>query len=565
MRTTPRNPGYVPYRPLGALGVDTSSVASQAGAAVAGKAAGAGASAVLTAAGYGSVAGPVGMVVGAVIGLVAGDLLAKNYLNVAQMNAAEANEVGAFNKYKTIMGQAPGRQFGLAAMTAVWKGALHSGYFHINNVKQCFHNGCSTYPGNASLIDISIGGGSVDKNTFPDMLAAWKAGRSAGQVTAAPIAHAATQAVATRSSAPGLIAGKAALAGLGAMVAYQRPSTPQLAPRVIPFASMRRSLPPEMQRFARTSLRGFARSPRLGSLGLSSAALPDAVVFVDQYLVPANSPPSKCSGVPCYWVQPTNAIEHQILYDVADAYLAERSGVNTTPYVASQMNVAASGAVLAPVSTATVVPATVAVTASQSGTPWSPGAGTLPPVPVQTPQLAPTATPLLPSSPPAVAAAAGVATSVNAATSSNLDAALAAQGFTRAGTTSDGYPIYTQAGQAYLYQNGSLFPYGTVAQLAATGNAGTGIATPSTGLDANTVALIQQALQQGMTAQQAADTAAAALSAQGVPVTPTTQAQLLQTAQQPMVAQSGISSSTLLLIGGGALFLMLLSDKKKAA
>src|ERR1700731_3135233 len=176
MQTSPYYPAFVAYQgggfgDLGAFPLDPT--AGKAAGAGASYAAGAGTTAALGAGGYaaiGAAAGPIGAVVGLVVGIVVTKLLTKNYLNIGQMNAAEAAEIAAFNQYRTVAGRAPGRQFGLAAMRAVWKGALHSGYFPRNQETQCFHDGCSAHPGNASLIDIALDGGSKDRNPFPDLL-----------------------------------------------------------------------------------------------------------------------------------------------------------------------------------------------------------------------------------------------------------------------------------------------------------------------------------------------------------------------------------------------------------
>src|ERR1700730_7405903 len=138
MQTSPYHPAFVAYqggglgdlrgvggfRGFGALGLDpTAGKVVSAGASYA---AGAGTTAALGTGGevaLGAAARPIGAVVGLVVGIVVTKLLTKNYLNVGQMNAAEAAEISAFNQYRRIAGQAPGRQFGLAAMRAGGKGA----------------------------------------------------------------------------------------------------------------------------------------------------------------------------------------------------------------------------------------------------------------------------------------------------------------------------------------------------------------------------------------------------------------------------------------------------------
>lgn len=234
------------------------------------------ASSLLPATMAGAWAGPVGMAAGAVIGLIAGNLLNKKYLDVGGMNNAEDAEVAAFNQYKQLGGTVPGRAIGLSSMTMVWKGALHSGYFPKNNQKQCFHKGCSKYPGNASWIDTAINGGSKDRNCFPDVLPSWK-GNRARAAQATPVAPVARN-------------------------------------------NMRISVPRA----------GFGLS------GLGDLAVPDAVDFIDNYFIPANA--ARGNG----WAVPTSATEHQVLYDVADAYLAQQAGGSSNVYIANPSTMQAS-------------------------------------------------------------------------------------------------------------------------------------------------------------------------------------------------------------------------------
>src|ERR1700731_134880 len=321
MQTSPYHPAFVAYqggglgggfRGFGALGLDPTAgkVASAGAGATAGAAAmGAGGYAAI-----GAAAGPIGAVVGLVVGIVVTKLLTKNYLNVGQMNAAKAAEISAFNQYRRIAGQAPGRQFGLAAMRAVWKGALHSGFFPRNQETQCFHDGCSAHPGNASLIDIALDGGSSDRNTFPDMLPKFMA-----RVQSQP-------AVQVRRAMP--VAARASLAmrpGLRGLGALGQGNPFSIAPQVLP------------GRVLATPI-GYAASTALMTPAVASSAFPgtpEAVIFIDSFFIPANSSGSPCSGHPCYWAAPQNATEHQILYDVADAYLAQQA-FPSTPFVAKQ-------------------------------------------------------------------------------------------------------------------------------------------------------------------------------------------------------------------------------------
>lgn len=584
--TPPMHPGYAPfpihlipgYRPrpahLGGLG---SSVATTVAAAGAAKAAAIGASDVAIAAGVGTTIAPViGTVVGAVIGLVAGKLLNPQYLNVAQANATEATYVAAFNQYRTIAGQAAGRTFGLSTMVAVWKGAVFAGLFPLNHNQgpQCFHEGCLALSGQPQWIDGTISGNG--NATFP-------------------------QAYAAMQSALSMAASKAAAAAVGSRVVSTAPTVASTAAAAAINASLRSpgaagnaklqgwlgTMAPARARYE------LARRQRMGSLaavaagtalpaalGAASASLPGppAVVFIDTYWMPLqqkNSPP---------WGVPQTALEHQILYDVADAWLATQS-ITTAPFVAG----AAAGqyvqappkvvpAVASAVQNATnTAPAVVSAAAAKStpqvipaplltakatpqvisaaGTPATATAQVIKPT-----VLAPTVTPSLPATPPAVASAAGTATTVASATAANLNAALASQGFTYVGATPGGLPIYSQAGssQTWVYSNNQLIPYASVAQVAATGGAGTGVSTPATGVDPSTLSIIQAALAQGMSAQQAADAAAANLTAQGVPVTSTVQDQLLAAATTPPAPAS--SSAGLLILGGAALLLLFMSS-----
>jgi hypothetical protein len=267
--------GAVGFRYVG-LG-DTQAAVKGAGASYAGATAGGAASTALVGAGYGAVAGPIGAVVGLVVGLAIGALLKKNYIDVAGMNAHEDAEVATWKQYQQIIGKAAGRHFGLDAMTVVWKGALHSGLFGRNNEKQCFHNGCSKFPGNANLIDVALTQTCGDRNCFADQL-------------------------------PKFMAWKQANPGVG---------------RTIPVIPINRMV-----------MRGAGgRMAGLGALGAFTT--PDAVAFVDQFLAPANAPGTPCSGHPCYWLYPTTAAEKQVLYDVADAYLDVKLPGQTTPYIAA--------------------------------------------------------------------------------------------------------------------------------------------------------------------------------------------------------------------------------------
>lgn len=511
--TAPANP-YPMLRGLGALGAP--SVAAAAGTTAASYAASAAVSSGLTAefATAGSVAGPIGTAVGAVVGLVASKLLNKQYLNVAQMDANQVAELSAFNQYKAVMGKAPGRQFGLSAMIAVWKGSEHAGFFHLAaSQKQCFHEGCFTYGGRGDWIDTTINNADAPYQ-FPNVYQAWLAGRSA-----------ATRSTTVPRATVAPLARGAVMRGLGAYSRNVVNLDLGRMPRVHPAHGARR-------RQLLSGLGGF------GTLGATAVAAPtpDAVTFIDHYFIPA------AQHDPTPWEVPSNNTEHQILYDVADAYLATKP-VTTTPYIAARPTVLPPApAVVTAGSTIRQTSATTTVVAS---------------APVVPPPLASTVTPLLPATAPEIAVSAGATTTVAAATQANLDAALAAQGFARAGTDSSGFPLYSQGGQIYSYQNGQLFPAGSTAQLATTGNAGSGISTPATGIDPTTVGMMQSMLAQGQTPAAAIAAAENSLQSQGVPITPDIYSQLQDIANGP-AQPAGVSEGTLLLIGGGlVLFLML--------
>jgi len=477
---------------LGAANVSATQVAKTAATSAAGAYVGAASSAALYAE-VGSAAGPIGTAVGAIVGLVAGSLLSKNYLNVANVNAGEAQDLQIFNQYKAIQGQAPGRQFGLPAMRAIWKGALFAGLFPKNNTKLCYHDGCLTYLGQPSEIDDVLDKSCSDKNCFADVYPAFLAARAGTSQKLAVRSPIVTPAAAIAAKAP---VAHGVLKGLGALGVVAKSAMP-------------------------------------------APASPDAVVFIDHFFLPANAPGSPCTGgAGCYWVYPETSLAHQVLYDVADAWLATKS-ITTTPYIAAKPVAVPPPAKLVPAASS-VTPNTVAV------------------APVA-PLAAPVVT-LPPSIPAATAASAAYATSVTQAASANLDAALAAQGFTRTGTTPAGIPIYADpSGNTWVYQNGQMFPYGTVAQLASTGSAGSGIATPTSGLDPGTLAIIQGSLAQGLTPAQAVQNAENSLMSQGVPVTPDVVSQLQAAAESPVGAPGAPVVTAIpswVLIGGGVLLLL---------
>jgi hypothetical protein len=247
--------------------VDTRTAASAGAQAGAGYAASAGTSAIVTAAGYGAVAGPIGLVVGAIIGVVIGGLLKKNYLNVAEANAGADAAVHVFRQYQSIAGQVAGRQLGLAAMNAIWKGALYTGLFPLNNQQLCFHQGCLKYRGQPEWIEATINGPDNQftlGGVYNQFLMAARAGASASPAAAG------TQLVRT-----GIFSRGGMFRGLGAI-----------------------------------------------------SGVPEAVVLVDNYLIPANTRDNPA------WLVPRTPLEHQILYDTADAWLAEKHPeLATTPFI----------------------------------------------------------------------------------------------------------------------------------------------------------------------------------------------------------------------------------------
>ena len=532
-------PGIRPRRPhRGFSGLGASAAVTTVAAAGAGKAAAVGASALATDIGIGAAAGPIGLVVGAVVGLVAGKLLNPQYLNVAQANATEATYVQAFNQYKTIAGQAAGRTFGLATMVAVWKGAVFAGLFPLNHNQgpQCFHEGCLALSGQPQWIDGTISGNG--NATFPQAYALLQAAYNSHVTGAAGLT---IQPVLASSS-------NTVKANLKGWLGTMAPVRAQY----------------ELQRRRRMGALGIAAqgTALLPSVKTQQAsfwgATPPAVLFIDTYWMPLqqrNSPP---------WGVPQTALEHQILYDVADAWLATQA-IPTTPFIAIQAAAAVEQAApkVVPAAASTVAPKPTSTgPAKVVASPVVIPAGKPPPVPVVSaplsPAIAPAATPASPSTPPAIASQAGTATTVNSATLANLNAALAAQGFTYMGLTNAGFPIYSQAGssQTWVYSNNQLIPYASVAQVAAT--TGNGVSTPTTGIDANTQAIIAAAVQQGLSAQQAAAAAATNLQSQGVPVTPDVQSQLLDAANNTAPAPAAGVPVQALVLGGGVLLALLL-------
>jgi hypothetical protein len=79
---------------------------------------------------------------------------------------------------------------------------------------------------------------------------------------------------------------------------------------------------------------------------------PDAVYFVDSILLPMN----QSAQIPWVYQGGQNPTVHQLLYDTADAYLAQ-NGITSTPYVKYPATPAAAPAAAAPAAQATPTPA----------------------------------------------------------------------------------------------------------------------------------------------------------------------------------------------------------------
>jgi hypothetical protein len=320
------------------LGVSASDAAKGVGISVASKVGGsAGGAAIGTAVGVtgGIALGALTAGVGLVIAFALGKLLTKNYLNVPAMNGAEDQDVAAYNQYLTIIGQAPGRAFGLAPMLAVFRGANHSGLFPANNGVQCFHEGCSKYPGRADWVNGIVNDYGVHGNiNFPDAWYRFSQDRNAGDF--GPLAYnphpspgAAAQSYAAANTPP------AAPPGSGVYGAMQAaPSVVASSPtmQVMPIVQVATPLTPTAPNVAPAPIAATARRAAplargaLRGLGQASSGA-DAVNFIDNFFLPYNQQHNT-------WVAPKTATEHQILYDVADAYLAAK-GITTVPFVAN--------------------------------------------------------------------------------------------------------------------------------------------------------------------------------------------------------------------------------------
>lgn len=254
---------------LGSLGDGTpiAATAAETGITIASKTGGF--TALASWAGAGSWAGPIGAAAGIVLGLVAAKVLAKNYLNVGDINKKQQQELQIFQQYQQVAGTFAGRQVGLDVMRMVWKGSEHVGWFNRVGGPQCFHKGCFQYPGRGDWIDTTLDRGDADYQ----LPKAWKNMQAAATVAAAP--------------------------PTSARYAYSRAQT--------------------------RGFRGF------GAFGAGSGP-PEAVTLVDQYMLPAAAREDRVN-----WESPSTAAEHQLLYDVADAWIYERGGMagnNSTPFIA---------------------------------------------------------------------------------------------------------------------------------------------------------------------------------------------------------------------------------------
>jgi hypothetical protein len=279
-RVRPKD-GLVRGGSFGALGasslVDT--VATKGGSI----AATSGGTSLAAAMGAGAAAGPIGLVVGAIVGIVLSKIFNKQYLDVTSANTIADASLGVFQQYQQIAGQVAGRQIGLASMDAIWKGAMYAGLFPLNNQQLCFHNGCLKYKGQPEWIEATINGPD-NQFTLGGNYQAFVNG--AVNAAAAPVSSTGT----TMPISAGNVIGRAQLKGLGSRA---------------------------------------RRFTGLGALGAING-VPEAVVLVDNYLIPANTRDNPA------WLVPRTALEHQILYDVADAWLYQNHPeLNSTPFVAT--------------------------------------------------------------------------------------------------------------------------------------------------------------------------------------------------------------------------------------
>jgi hypothetical protein len=278
-RVRPKD-GLVRGGSFGSLGASAlvSTVASKG----AGIAATSGTSSLAAAMGAGAAAGPIGLVVGAIVGIVISKIFNKQYLDVTSANTIADASLGVFQQYQQIAGQVAGRQIGLPSMDAIWKGAMYAGLFPLNDQQLCFHNGCLKYKGQPEWIEATINGPD-NQFTLGGNYQAFVNG--AVNAAAAPVSSTGT----TMPISAGNVIGRAQLKGLG-----------------------------RARRFT-----------GLGALGAING-VPEAVVLVDNYLIPANTRDNPA------WLVPRTALEHQILYDVADAWLAAKHPeLNSTPFVAT--------------------------------------------------------------------------------------------------------------------------------------------------------------------------------------------------------------------------------------
>lgn len=257
---------------------------------------------------------------------------------------------------------------------------------------------------------------------------------------------------------------------------------------------------------------------------------PDAIYLIDSILLPMNAPGK--ASIPWVYQGAQNSQVHQLLYDLADAYIAQKGG-NSTPYVeypAAQIGTPLTNAESAPVQGAP---------ASASVSPGLPSAAGFP------------------------------------------------AGFTQVGIDPvTQAPILAQVGnpQEYELVNGQLTPYNPTQATAVPVSTPAGVIPAGTattgGMDANTLALIQSMMAQGASQNQAYTAALSQLASQGVNTqSQAVQSQLAQAVQNPAggipgatagIATQGfqMSTSTLVIIGGSLLGVYivteLLEKRKKA-
>jgi hypothetical protein len=278
-----------PQRLLGAYGCDCDNTlmgAVSAGGAAAGATRGAS---------IGSVIPGVGTVVGGVVGGIVGGLFGGKKKKVDRGPIIAAQKA-AFQDYLNVMGTVPGRAIGLERLRDIWKGAAQMGHF-------------PKWQNQENRIDDAIDGcKACDANTF-NVLVKRAVGAPAAPASGLNRFLPATPPTNTTLDFRPLPAEP--YPG-----AFDYLHTPAPTPQPVPVTSTTQDI---MRKIARGGLlRG------LGELG----TLMDARDFIDTLFVPANQ------SMGDQWAVSTDAVGKQILYDVADAYLAA-TDPTTPPYVAA--------------------------------------------------------------------------------------------------------------------------------------------------------------------------------------------------------------------------------------